>query len=320
MASIHETLAAGGGNYARVVAEDPPRRSFWRRFGVPLAFIVVFGLFALIVIGAWQDYLAPAGEPPIVRAPPGPIKRPPDTPGAVDMYGEGAATLAAGQPPTPRVERILPREPPPPKTVAEADPSLLAAPATNPTPTPPSAVPAASAETAGAGALRAMPTASAVDGPGEAFVPPASAPPTASSAAATDPAPGAPQAAGAAPVRPQPSETPLASVQPARPATPASPAPTTAPRANGLAGSGPWGVQIAAVSSREAAERGWRMLVARHPDLLGGLQLRIEELRLANGSTLYRLQGIGLADRDAAARVCARLRALGEQCFVVGAR
>ena len=79
-------------------------------------------------------------------------------------------------------------------------------------------------------------------------------------------------------------------------------------------------MQVAAVSSREAAERGWAALQARHPDLLGPLRLRVREARLANGLTLYRVQGLGFAERDAAAQTCARLEAAGTECFVVGVR
>ncbi|MCS6780754.1 MAG: hypothetical protein NZ555_13755, partial [Geminicoccaceae bacterium] len=130
MASIHETLQAGRKAYPTLLAADPPRAGLWRRIGVPAAIALVFLAFAGIVFLAWQDSFVPAGEPPIVRAPPGPIKRPPDTPGGVDVQGErdSVTSIAAGQPPTPKVERILPREPAPPRTLAEADPSLLAPP------------------------------------------------------------------------------------------------------------------------------------------------------------------------------------------------
>jgi hypothetical protein len=79
-------------------------------------------------------------------------------------------------------------------------------------------------------------------------------------------------------------------------------------------------VQIAAVSSREAAERGWSQLQSRHPDVLGSLRLRVDEARLASGLTLYRLQGLGFPDRESAAQACARLKAAGTECFVVGGR
>ncbi|MCX8101666.1 MAG: SPOR domain-containing protein [Geminicoccaceae bacterium] len=125
-------------------------------------------------------------------------------------------------------------------------------------------------------------------------------------------------------LRPSPAPAAAPGPTPAPPAT-AAPRPQAAlppapPPAAGPAGRGPWGVQIAAVSSREAAERGWAALQSRHPEVLGGLQLRVEEARLANGLTLYRLQGIGLADREAAAQACTRLKAAGTECFVVGGR
>jgi hypothetical protein len=61
-------------------------------------------------------------------------------------------------------------------------------------------------------------------------------------------------------------------------------------------------------------------LQSRHPEVLGPLQLRVDEARLANGLTLYRLQGLGFPDRESAAQACARLKAAGTECFVVGGR
>ncbi|BCX18727.1 MAG: hypothetical protein KatS3mg117_2409 [Geminicoccaceae bacterium] len=389
MASIQETLGAGRKGYATLVAADPPRRSTFRRIVLPTILATVLLGFAAIVWLAWQDDLAGSGEPPLVRAAPGPIKRPPDTPGGVDIEGErhGMASLLNGAPAQPRVERLLPREPPPPKSLAEADPGLLAPPP--PPAPPPAASPAAvappPAPTGGLGAAAAAgpvppsiePTApsprtttTSPSGPDLATVP---APPTAPSgsttpAAAAEPAPPAatvramptpasraePPAPAPAAAPPVPAAPPVVAALPSNPPaarppvpsaaaqpTPAAPAPVataparpappaperlaareppTAPAPPAAGRGGPWGVQIAAVSSREAAERGWMQLQSRHPEVLGPLQLRVDEARLANGLTLYRLQGLGFPDRESAAQACARLKAAGTECFVVGGR
>jgi len=382
MASIQETLAAGRKGYTTLVAADPPRAGTFRRVVLPMLFVTVLSGFVAIVWFAWQDEFAGRGEPPLIRAAPGPIKRPPDTPGGVDFEGErhGMASLLGGAPPQPRVERLLPREPPPPKSLAEADPSLLAPPPPSATSTPavtPSTPTGGLGASAGAAepVVRAAepvdtgertatvpPVAQTLGGPAaapSAAVPsaadstsgPAPAPPPdairamprpvsgsqasgSTASAAVTPASVAPHSGAAQPPDPSASSPPVpptappafppAAVSPARPAAPAAERlaarePATAPLSPS-AGRGPWGVQIAAVSSREAAERGWAQLRSRHPEVLGPLGLRIDEARLANGLTLYRLQGFGFADRDSAARACARLKAAGTECFVVGGR
>lgn len=399
MASIHETLGASRKGVTTLVAADPPRRPLWRRWGPPALVAAAFAVLAAVVWLAWQDGLAGGGEPPLVRAPAGPIKHPPDKPG-VDEPAErrnGATRLVEGPAPPPKVERLLPREPAAPRSLAEADPELAAQPPA-PGPTgglgasaaaatrPPAAAPAtASAAPSPAAtpsalaapeparpALSAWPVQAPLAQPPTARPPAAQSPPAplpaaeppaavaaipppepvrampgppASATAASPPVAAPPVPAARAPASPAPAplaqspaapslgaRSPGARVPTAQPpaATAARPpapdqlaarepapgrasAPPSAPR-------GPWAVQVAAVSSREAAERGWTALQARHPDLLGPLQLRVEEARLANGLTLYRLQGLGFADRDAAAQTCARLKAAGNECFVVGVR
>jgi len=361
MASIQETLGAGRKGYATLIAADPPRRGVIRRIVLPTALATVLLGFAAIVWLAWQDSLSGSGEPPLIRAAAGPIKRPPDTPGGVDIEGErlGVTSLLAGPPPQPRVERLLPREPTPPKSLAEAEPTLLAPPAPEPRAVPapatpvvasppeparpaepsrtaepvrPMPVPPAAAPHPTAPNPAAPPGSLAAARPSPALAPTAAGP---SAAPAMPPPVPAPAAAAPAPApvaspppvaatAPAPPPGPTASPSPARPAAPppeqlAAREPPSAP-AVGSRGRGPWGVQIAAVSSREAAERGWAQLQGRHPEVLGGLQLRVDEAKLANGLTLYRLQGLGFADRESAAQACARLKAAGTECFVVGGR
>jgi hypothetical protein len=385
MASIQETLGAGRKGYATLIAADPPPRGVFRRIVLPTALATVLLGFAAIVWLAWQDSLSGSGEPPLIRAAAGPIKRPPDTPGGVDIEGErlGVTSLLAGPPPQPRVERLLPREPTPPKSLAEADPGLLAPPAAPPTAAPagasrigPTAQPGpAPLSGLGAAAAAAPPTAPAPPatrsaatsapepraapspGPQASMSPPAEAPRTAEASRTAEPVRPMPvppatepdQAAPSPPAAPSgtlaaarpspvpapapavaaPAPAPVAALPPAppSPARPTTPPPerlaAREPASTPLLGSGargPWGVQIAAVSSREAAERGWAQLQGRHPEVLGGLQLRVDEAKLATGTTLYRLQGLGFPDRESAAQACARLKAAGTECFVVGGR
>jgi len=82
------------------------------------------------------------------------------------------------------------------------------------------------------------------------------------------------------------------------------------------AAKGEYLVQLAAVRSRGGAEREWRRLWIRHPDLLGGFDPLIVA---ADGgeATMYRLRAGPLADAVAARRLCATLAKRGERCVAI---
>ncbi|AUX69245.1 SPOR domain-containing protein [Porphyrobacter sp. HT-58-2] len=106
--------------------------------------------------------------------------------------------------------------------------------------------------------------------------------------------------------KPVPAASAAATPSPA--ATRPVPAETPAPAA--LAGVG---VQIAAYGTRARAEQGWSD-ITRRTDKLAGVKYRIVEGKVDIG-TVYRLQAVA-ADRAAAERLCAALKADGLDCQV----
>lgn len=134
--------------------------------------------------------------------------------------------------------------------------------------------------------------------------PPPSAPPA--SAPAASPAATAPQAAAApaavataTPVVAKPS----VAVKPAEPAE-------KRPAAAGVAS-----VQLAAVSTEEAARSEWQRLSKRLPDLLGSQRPAFTKTE-RDGRTLWRVRTGGFADVAAATSFCGKMRAKGAACAV----
>jgi hypothetical protein len=94
-----------------------------------------------------------------------------------------------------------------------------------------------------------------------------------------------------------------------RPATSPAARPTPTPRAD----TGGVGVQVAAYSDRQAAERGWNQLVGQY-SALSGLRHRVVEGR-ADIGTVYRLQAV-TANVAAANELCSKLKRAGAACQV----
>lgn len=95
------------------------------------------------------------------------------------------------------------------------------------------------------------------------------------------------------------------------PATETAPAKASAPAPGG--DSGGVGVQVAAYSSRSAAEAGWSKLSSQY-DALKGVNHRIVEGK-ADIGTVYRLQAVA-GDTGAANALCGKLKAAGLACQV----
>lgn len=91
-------------------------------------------------------------------------------------------------------------------------------------------------------------------------------------------------------------------------APPAKAAPTPAPAASGSVA-----VQVGAVSSQALADKTWSEAVAAGGG--SGRGKRVEAVQ-KDGSTLYRTQVTGFADRTAAQAFCNKLKAAGKACFV----
>jgi hypothetical protein len=80
---------------------------------------------------------------------------------------------------------------------------------------------------------------------------------------------------------------------------------------------GAYRIQVAAVRSREGAEREWRRLKKANGDLLGPLTLTIEKADLGAKGIFYRVRG-GPLSRQAAVEACAELKRRKTGCLVVG--
>jgi hypothetical protein len=148
-----------------------------------------------------------------------------------------------------------------------------------------------------------------------ALAPPAEAPDLGGLRAAVQPPP--------APVRPAPQAAPAASLQPAPAPTPVQEAPAAAsppavvapaPRP---APSGRLQVQLAAVSSEEAARGEWERLSRRMPELLGSRQPIVTRLEREGQPPLFRLRTSGLPDAEAVREFCEQVRARGGACVPV---
>ena len=105
------------------------------------------------------------------------------------------------------------------------------------------------------------------------------------------------------PLPPQAEEKP--------PAPMAAPAGAVAKAAKG----GQAAVHLASYRSRQQADRGWQQIKRAHGEVLGNLEPEVSEVNLGQGKgTYYRLKVGPLADKKAAADVCARLKQRRQYC------
>ena len=132
--------------------------------------------------------------------------------------------------------------------------------------------------------------------------PPPAPPPLAPPAAIATPAP-----VPAKPVADKPAASPAASLEKRPAAPPAAERPAPAAKAAQ--------VQLAAVSSEEAARAEWQRLEKRMSDLFGQRQPSFSKIE-HNGRTLWRLRTGGFSDAAQATAFCERVRAKGAGCSI----
>jgi hypothetical protein len=128
-------------------------------------------------------------------------------------------------------------------------------------------------------------------------------PPAPRPVAVAAPVPVPPPAPVAVVPAPKPAPAPAAAVKPA------PDKPTAAPSAKSTL------VQLAAVSSEEAAKTEWQRLEKRFPDLIGQRKPAISKID-RDGHVLWRVRTGGFADLSEATLFCERVRAKGAGCSV----
>lgn len=248
---------------------------------------VLLALISLAAFGGivWSAYTWGIGavdpeELPVIRAEPEPEKVRPESPGGLEIPHQDKMVLneISPDPEKPQVERLLP----PPET-----------------PKPPKALGDAQAEQTAADAQTAGQLA-----------------PAAETSAISEAVPKTDTAS-----RPEP---PKAVEAPAAPKPEAQPKPET-PSAAGepktriaaIPAGGAFVVQLASLKDRARVKSEWARLQKAHPDLLGERQLAVQAVDLGSRGTFYRMQAGFFADRAAADRVCAGLKAKKQDCIVL---
>jgi len=78
--------------------------------------------------------------------------------------------------------------------------------------------------------------------------------------------------------------------------------------------SGGWAVQLAAPRSEAEANKEIARLTAKYGAELNGSPIGVHKATV-KGETIYRLRVVGLSKADAA-KLCARLKGEGAQCFI----
>jgi len=126
--------------------------------------------------------------------------------------------------------------------------------------------------------------------------------------------PPAPAAAAASPPAAAPAPPPAATA-PAAAKPPVAAKPAAAPEKHAATAAGGAQVQLAAVSSEEAAKSEWQRLSKRLPDLLGQHRPAFSKTE-HDGRTLWRVRAGGFADVPQATSFCEKVRAKGVGCSV----
>ncbi len=99
------------------------------------------------------------------------------------------------------------------------------------------------------------------------------------------------------------------------PIPPRKPETETAPAAAAPAAA--FAVQLASVKTRGGAEREWRALRRRFPEILSALTLSLDEAKLAGGDSVVRLRTGTFVKLGEAAALCERLAVKHQDCLVV---
>jgi hypothetical protein len=237
------------------------------------------GGFLIAVGGGWHMMSHHHGGVPVVQADPGPMRVKPVNPGGMQVAGANNDIFSGGS------DTADAKLAPPPQT---PDPQALQAMEAPPKPiAPPPAEPQSAVAQA----------ASQAAAPAAALPPPA--PVQAAREAPAAPVQQAPVAQTAAPALPAHAADKLAATAASRPA----------------AGGKDVQVQLAALSSEEAARQEWDRLMRRWPDLLRGHRPSFSQID-RDGHVFWRVRASGFDGPSDAAVFCQQVRAKGGGCSV----
>jgi cell division protein FtsN len=119
------------------------------------------------------------------------------------------------------------------------------------------------------------------------------------------------------PVKPSPPPAPVVE---APAAAPTAGQPASQPAASVSAGTGEFGVQVAASQDPADAERLRGLIAERQASLLSDYGLTIVKAEIEDKGVYYRVRTPAFGDRSAAGSLCQSLKASGQDCFVFRAQ
>ncbi|MFO1050349.1 MAG: SPOR domain-containing protein [Geminicoccaceae bacterium] len=343
---------------ARGVMEPWQEPRSGRGWFVLLLGILVFAAFGGVVGYAYFKGLPGiGGEPPLIRAEPGPYRVAPQDRGGLAISNANSRIVAVlgGQPEETRVERVLPPEAAPALEASEPEPMVrapedgsgglgrLATPETpgagdatatatdalglpyprsKPLPLEPGAEAVPADPSLQISALpSAEPPATAADAPASAEPQPTAQAPAAPARAAPTPQPELSTAPTASPPTPSPAPPAPAPTAPTAPRQLVRVEPSASPASvatpRPASSGGIYRLQLAAVRAEGGLTQAWADLRQRYPAALGDVTPQVERTDTTSGP-LFRLQAGPFSTRDAASSACSAIRASGGQCFIVG--
>lgn len=305
------SLHSGAPEKPRIIDEEdrpgpPPLMSEERSRGKSLTIIAAVLAVAAFAGVVWYAYdqgrrIGSETAAPLIKADNSPTKVRPDSPGGMKVPDQDKLVLddlgsgRGAQTDDSRVERLLP----PPETPV---------PAPEPLPSASSDSQSATAEIPPA----KIESETSSESQASAEIPPATIPSATTTAETATEAP----KTLVPPPAPAATEVPKAPVKqapkPAETAAKTAPEPKPAPKTVPV---GDYKIQIAALRSREAAEKEWKRVQAANKSVLGDLELSIEQVTTSNG-VFFRAQG-GPLTQDAAKKACVALKAKGQGCLPV---
>jgi len=292
---------AGVGYATEAAYEEPPRRS--RRLPLLLALAALLAAAAVLYFAYGQvDSEGPvSGEAPVIQSQAGEEKVKPAEEGGIEVPNQQATVLN----PTASTQRTEVLMPPPEEPVAPPAPPAPALPAAatgGGTATTAAAPPPAEEDKLAA--LLLATTTGSVGTPLATQLQPA---PTATQPVAGETA-NTQTALAPQPITPE-AITPQAIAPQAVTALAPQPAATI--------GASEFLIQLASLTSTDAAQQTWSRLQQKHPDLLSDMALRVQEADIEGKGKYYRVQAGPLPNRATADDLCALLKSQQQDCIVV---